>query len=223
MRFRNRVHAGELLAEKLARKLADIDGSSVTTNAIVLGLPRGGVPVAAAVAHILDLPLDVHLVRKLGVPDREEFAMGAISSGGIRILNNDAIEKLGISSATIENVTARERIELERRERLFRGDKPTLELDDRTVIIIDDGIATGASIMSAIKAINAANPSLLIVAVPVAPRSTVVRLAPTVDHFVILATPEPFGAVGMHYEDFTQTTDTEVQRYLGSSWTPQDR
>ncbi|MCL1593492.1 MAG: phosphoribosyltransferase [Actinomycetia bacterium] len=218
MRFRNRVHAGELLAERLTQKLAD--EWSETTDGVVLGLPRGGVPVAAMVARKLDLPLDVHLVRKLGVPGREEYAMGAISSGGIRILNDDAIEKLGINDATIENVTARERIELERRERLFRGEKPPLQLDDRTVIIVDDGIATGASMESAIEAIAAASPSFLVVAVPVAPRSTVMRLAPTVDLFMTLTTPEPFGAVGMHYEDFAQTTDDEVQRFLDS---PDDR
>ncbi|NHZ71215.1 MAG: phosphoribosyltransferase [Proteobacteria bacterium] len=218
MRFRNRVHAGELLAERLTQKLAD--EWSETTDGVVLGLPRGGVPVAAMVARKLDLPLDVHLVRKLGVPGREEYAMGAISSGGIRILNDDAIEKLGISDATIENVTARERIELERRERLFRGEKPPLQLDDRTVIIVDDGIATGASMISAIRSIRGQNPQAIIVAIPVAPRSTVVALEPMVDLVVVLATPEPFSAVGLHYVDFAQTSDAEVQRYLASPHDP---
>ncbi len=208
MQFRNRVHAGELLARRIEQEVGHLE------NGIVLGLPRGGVPVAAVVARRLDLPLDVYLVRKLGVPGHEEYAMGAIASGGIRVLNEDAVASLGIDAATIDAVARRELVELERRERAYRGDRPPLDLEARDVVLVDDGVATGASMRAAIEAVRAADPSSTTVAVPVAPRSTERELARLADRVVVVATPEPFYAVGWHYTDFTQTTDDEVRRLL---------
>ncbi|MCL1599363.1 MAG: phosphoribosyltransferase, partial [Actinomycetia bacterium] len=200
MQFRDRVHAGELLEELLRRELGDID------DGIVLGLPRGGVPVAAAVARRLGLPLDVYLVRKLGVPGHEEYAMGAIASGGVRVLNEDAVRSLGIDQATIDSVTERELVELERREIAYRGDRPALDLKGTNVILVDDGIATGASMRAAIEAVRAAEPASITVAVPVAPLSTCRTLTEIADRVVAVEMPDPFYAVGWHYIDFAQTT-----------------
>jgi len=206
--FRDRNHAGELLGELLSRILGDV------SNGIVLGLPRGGVPVAARVAERLHLPLDVYLVRKLGVPGHDEYAMGAIASGGVRVLNHDAISKLRISPETIDAVARRELVELERREMAYRGARPPLDVAGKNVIIVDDGIATGASMRAAIKAIHLAQPPSVTVAVPVAPPSTVAEMRKLADRVIALQTPELFYAVGMHYRDFTQTTDDEVRDLL---------
>lgn len=208
MQFRDRVHAGELLGELLAREVGELD------NGIVLGLPRGGVPVAAAVARRLGLPLDVYLVRKLGVPGHEEYAMGAIASGGVRVLNEEAVRTLGIDQATIDAVAERELVELQRREHIYRGDRPPLDLEGKEVILVDDGIATGASMRAAIEAVRSSHPASIIVAVPVTPISTGEALAGIADRVVALTTPDPFYAVGWHYNDFTQTTDDEVRRLL---------
>lgn len=208
MQFRDRVHAGELLGELLAREVGELD------NGIVLGLPRGGVPVAAAVARRLGLPLDVYLVRKLGVPGHEEYAMGAIASGGVRVLNEEAVRTLGIDQATIDAVAERELVELQRREHTYRGDRPPLDLEGKEVILVDDGIATGASMRAAIEAVRSSHPASIIVAVPVTPISTGEALAGIADRVVALTTPDPFYAVGWHYNDFTQTTDDEVRRLL---------
>jgi len=206
-RFRNRVHAGELLADVLdARRRID-DG-------IVLALPRGGVPVAARVARRLGIPLDVFIVRKLGLPGHSEYAMGAIASGGVIVINEDAVTRLGITQEAIDTVAERELQELERREVLYRGDRPPLDLASRDVIIVDDGIATGASMHAAIEAIKAHGPRSLLVAVPVAPLSAQSEFEGFVDAFISLSTPTPFQAVGLWYDDFTQTTDDEVRSLM---------
>jgi putative phosphoribosyl transferase len=210
MQFRDRIHAGELLGELLERELGPID------DGVVLGLPRGGVPVAAVVAERLGLPLDIYLVRKLGVPGHEEYAMGAIASGGVRVLNEDAVRNLGISEEAIDAVAERELVELRRRELTYRGDRPPLDLESRQVILVDDGVATGASMRAAIVAVRSADPASITVAVPVAPRSTRTEIADIADRVVTLSTPDPFYAVGWHYADFTQTTDDEVRRLLST-------
>ena len=210
MQFQDRNQAGKLLGELLARELDQID------DGIVLGLPRGGVPVAAEVAELLGLPLDIYLVRKLGVPGHEEYAMGAIASGGVRVLNEDAVRSLGIADETIDAITERELAELHRRERAYRGDRAPLDLVERHVILVDDGVATGASMRAAIEAVRSADPASLTVAVPVAPRSTTTEMADTADRVVVVTTPDPFYAVGWHYTDFTQTTDDEVCDLLAS-------
>lgn len=206
-RFRDRVHAGDLLADVLDSRRGIDDG-------IVLGLPRGGVPVAARVAERLDIPLDVFIVRKLGLPGRSEYAMGAIASGGVIVINEDAVARLGITQEAIDTVAERELQELERREVLYRGDRPPLDLASRDVILVDDGIATGASMHAAIEAIKAYGPRSLLVAVPVAPLSAQSEFEGFVDAFIALWTPTPFQAVGLWYVDFTQTTDDEVRSLM---------
>ena len=206
-RFRDRVHAGDLLADVLDARRGINDG-------IVLGLPRGGVPVAARVAERLDIPLDVFIVRKLGLPGRSEYAMGAIASGGVIVINEDAVARLGITQEAIDTVAERELQELERREVLYRGDRPPLDLASRDVILVDDGIATGASMHAAIEAIKAYGPRSLLVAVPVAPLSAQSEFEGFVDAFIALWTPTPFQAVGLWYVDFTQTTDDEVRSLM---------
>ena len=206
-RFRDRVHAGDLLADVLDARRGIDDG-------IVLGLPRGGVPVAARVAERLDIPLDVFIVRKLGLPGRSEYAMGAIASGGVIVINEDAVARLGITQEAIDTVAERELQELERREVLYRGDRPPLDLASRDVILVDDGIATGASMHAAIEAIKAYGPRSLLVAVPVAPLSAQSEFEGFVDAFIALWTPTPFQAVGLWYDDFTQTTDDEVRSLM---------
>lgn len=205
--FRDRVDAGKKLADELAR----YEGRS---DAIVLGLPRGGVVLAAAVAEALRVDLDVLLVRKLGVPGNEELAMGAIASGGVRVINRDVVLWLGIPDRVVEEVTAREMRELERRERAFRGDRPRPGLRGKTAVLVDDGIATGATMRAAVSALRASEPSRIVVAVPVAPPDACARLEEETDELVCLARVEPLGAVGSWYVDFPQVTDGEVRDLL---------
>jgi putative phosphoribosyl transferase len=205
-RFQDRAQAGRLLAEKLA-------GFSGRPDVIVLGLPRGGVPVAFEVALRLKAPLDVFLVRKLGVPGHEELAMGAIASGQICILNDDVIQSLGISTEVIEKAMARECRELEKRELAFRLGPP-LELRDKAIILVDDGLATGATMRAAVMAARERHPARIIVAVPVAAPDTHQQFEGHPDEFVCVQTPANFEGVGQWYEDFTQTSDGEVRALL---------
>jgi predicted phosphoribosyltransferase len=181
---------------------------------LVLALPRGGVPVAFEIASALAAPLDVFLVRKLGVPGQEELAMGAIASGGVRILDRDLIARLGVSAAEVAHVEAAERRELARRERAYRAGLPEFAAAGRTLILVDDGVATGSTLKAAIAALRRLSPKSIVVAVPVGPPSTCRELAALADGFVCLATPEPFSAVGAFYDDFRPTTDAEVQGLL---------
>ncbi len=183
---------------------------------IVLALPRGGVPVAFEIAHSLDLPLDVFIVRKLGVPGQEELAMGAIASGGATVLNAGVIADLAIPAALIEQVASRERLEVERRELAYRDGLPPLQVDGRTVILVDDGIATGASIRAAVRALQPRVREIF-VAVPVVSVSTCERLRSEVDQVVSAVTPRTYGSVGMYYHDFSQTTDEEVRQLLSQA------
>lgn len=183
-------------------------------DVIVLALPRGGVPVGAAVADALGVPLDVFLVRKLGVPGHEELAMGAIASGGVRVLNRDVIDDLGISDRVIETVTARETRELERRDRLYRDGRAPVAAGGRVVILVDDGLATGSTMRAAAAALRSQQPARLIVAVPAAPADTCAELRREADEVVCAVTPEPFYSVGVWYADFTQTSDEEVRALL---------
>jgi len=203
MRFRNRVDAGRSLATKLTAYANRHD-------VIVLALPRGGVPVGFEVAQALRAPLDVFLVRKLGVPGHPELAMGAIANGGVRVLSDDIIGHLAIPPDAVEEVTSRERIELERRDKMYRGNRPPAVLNDRTVILVDDGLATGATMEAAIRAVRQSEPRRVVVAAPVGAAETCERLATMADEVVCVATPEPFQAVGLWYEHFDQTSDDEV-------------
>jgi predicted phosphoribosyltransferase len=212
-RFRNRIDAGRQLAAALAKYANRPD-------VIVLGLPRGGIPVAAEVARALHVPLDVFVVRKLGVPGHEEYAMGAIASGGVRLLDRRTVAAAGLTPAQVESVTAAERAELERRERSYRGDRPFPELTRRTVILVDDGLATGASMRAAIEALRQERPARIVVAVPVAAPETCHAFRHVADEIVCAATPEPFYAVGRWYDDFSQTTDQEVHELLASARAP---
>jgi predicted phosphoribosyltransferase len=207
MRFQDRRDAGQQLARKLTAYADDADVQ-------VLALPRGGVPVAYEVALALHAPLDVFLVRKLGVPGQVELAMGAIASGGVRILNEDVVEALGIPEDVIDAVAAEEQQELARRECLYRGHKPPLDLRGRTVILIDDGLATGSTMRAAVAAVRQQHPARIVVAVPVAAPSTYEEFQAEVDEIVCVFTPEPFHAVGLWYESFSQTTDEEIQDLL---------
>jgi predicted phosphoribosyltransferase len=181
---------------------------------LVLALPRGGVPVAYEVATALNVPLDVFIVRKLGVPGHEELAMGAIASGGIRTLNESVIQQLDIPPKAIEAMAAREAEELRRREQLYRGDKPSPTISRRTVILVDDGLATGSTMKAAIAALRRQNPAKIIVAVPTAPADTCDELQREADEVICAVTPEPFYAVGLWYENFAQTTDAEVMELI---------
>ena len=205
--FADRVEAGHALAKALMHYHAG-------PNTIVIGLPRGGVVTAAAIAEDLDLPLDVLVVRKLGTPGREELAMGAIGPGGVRVLNEDVIAALAIDQFEIHLVEERERAELDRRERLYRGDQRPLAFAGKTVIVVDDGLATGSTLFAAIAVIRAANPARIVLAVPVAPIDTLERFRLVVDELVYVETPEPFLAVGYWYVDFAQVHDDEVVRTL---------
>jgi putative phosphoribosyl transferase len=207
MRFRDRVHAGRELAGLLAHYAHRPD-------VIVLGLPRGGMPVAAEVARALGVPFDVFLVRKLGVPGHEELAFGAIAQGGVQVLNNSLIADLDLPPSAVEHVAARERTELERRDELYRGGRPFPILHDRTVILIDDGLATGATMEAAVIALRRLDPARVVVAAPVGARETCDRLSGIGDEVVCAATPAPFDAVGLWYEDYSQTTDEEVRALL---------
>jgi putative phosphoribosyl transferase len=206
-RFRDRAHAGRLLAARLRRHAGRPD-------VVVLGLPRGGVPVAAEVAERLRVPLDVFLVRKLGVPGHEELAMGAIATGGVRVLNEAVLAAAGVSGEDVAAATAREREELRRRERAYRDDRPPPDLRGRTVVLVDDGLATGATMRAAAAAARRQQAACVIVAVPVAAPDTCRELRAEADEVVCLATPEPFYAVGLWYERFAPTTDDEVRRLL---------
>jgi predicted phosphoribosyltransferase len=205
--FPNRAEAGRLLAEKL-EKYAD------RNDVIVLGLPRGGVPVAYEVAKSLRAPLDVFIVRKLGVPGFEELAAGAIASGGVRVLNEDVLRALPNADEIIESVTAKETAELERREKSYRDDRPAPELHDRVVILVDDGLATGATMHAAVKALRQRDVARIVVAVPVGPPDTCREFEDEADETICATAPEFFQAVGQYYEDFSQTSDEEVRDLL---------
>lgn len=207
MIFDDRVDAGRKLAEKL-RAYANRD------NVVVLGIPRGGVPVAFVVAESLNAPLDVFLSRKLGVPGQEELAFGAVATGGVRVLDRELIEAVGVSKVEIEEITRKVRAELERRERIFRGDRPPLDVKGKVAILIDDGIATGSSMRAAINALRQHNPARIVVAIPVAPFSTCRRLESEVDELVCVDMPESFYAIGQFYADFSQVADDEVTRLI---------
>ncbi len=207
MIFINRQEAGRRLASRLTKYAGRPD-------VIVLGVPRGGVAVAFEVAKALHLPLDVFVLRKLGVPGHEELAFGAIGSGGVRVLNSNVVEELELSAQDIASVTRAERYELERRERLFRGNMPPLNVGERIVILVDDGIATGASVRAAIAALRQMEPKAVVIATPVAPQRTCNLLQPEVDELVCLEMPEPFYGVGQFYQDFTQVSDEEVTGLL---------
>jgi predicted phosphoribosyltransferase len=213
MRFRHRADAGR----ELARTLTEFAGRS---DVLVLGLPRGGVPVAAEVARHLAAPLDVFLVRKLGMPGHEEFALGAIAEGGVEVVNQDLVRDLGIPPAAVERVAVRERLELDRRDALYRGGRQRPEVRDRIVILIDDGLATGATMEAAIVALRSLAPARIVVAAPVGAKVTCERLRRLADDVRCLSTPEPFNAVGIWYDDFTQTTDDEVRKMLASRDVP---
>lgn len=207
MLFQNRVDAGKRLASLLRLYAHRPDVS-------VIALPRGGVPVAAEIARELNAPLDVLVVRKLGVPRSEEMAMGAITSGDFQYLNDDLIQRLNIPAEAISAVIQREQRELERREKAYRDDRPPLNLRDRTVILVDDGLATGATMRVAIKAVQQQQPKEFIVAVPVAAKEICQQLGTYVSHIICAETPQPFHAVGLWYQEFDQTSDKEVQTLL---------
>lgn len=204
--FKDRKEAGQILAHRLS--------SYAAQNVVVLGLPRGGVPVAFEVAKALKAPLDVYVVRKLGVPGHEELAMGAIASGDVRVLNKPVIDNLRISEEAIEAETRKEQEELKRREILYRGEKPLLDVSNRTVVLVDDGIATGSTIKAAIAALKKQKARRIVVAVPVAPASTIEELKTEVDEVICVSTPEFFYAISLWYDDFPQTTDEEVRELL---------
>lgn len=209
--LQNRAAAGRSLVEPLFKYAHRPD-------VIILALPRGGVPVAYEVAKALDVRLDLLLVRKLGVPARPEFAMGAIASGGIQVLNQDALQAHPIDQASFEAVVARETRELSRRERLYRGTRPPLQLKDQVVILIDDGLATGASMMAAVHAVRAQVPSRIVVAVPVAPLETVEALRGEVGEVICPLMPEWMISIGYWYTDFSQTSDEEVIELMQRAW-----
>ena len=210
MRFRDRTDAGR----RLAAKLADYAGRD---DVIVLALPRGGVPVGAEVANALGAPLDVFLVRKLGAPGREELAMGAIASGGVRVLNPDVVDQLQIPTKWIDVVAAREGEELARREAAYRDGRPAPDVRGKTVILVDDGLATGASMKAAVAALRDLGPARVVVAVPVGAPETCQELGALADEVVCAVTPDPFYAVGSWYADFEQTTDEEVRELLAAA------
>jgi putative phosphoribosyl transferase len=201
--FADRAEAGR----HLAAALGEFNGRA---DVLVLALPRGGVPVAFEVARALDVPLDVFIVRKLGVPGHEEFAMGAIATGGVQLVDDAVVRQLGLNDRDIQRVAAAERRELDRRARQYRGDRPLPDIASRTVILVDDGLATGSSMRVAVAALRQEHPSRIVVAVPIAPAETCDALRREADEVVCAVTPEPFHAVGVWYDDFRQTTDEEV-------------
>ena len=208
-KFSNRIQAGQMLAQHL-------QAYSNLEDVLVLALPRGGVPVAFEVAKILNAAMDVCIVRKLGVPGHKELAMGAIASENIIVLNRDIIDSLGIDQEKITQVVNQELRELKRRNQVYRGDKPAINVKNKTVIVIDDGIATGATMRVALTIIHQQQPTKIIVAVPVAPLNTCEELRLEVDDVVCLQCPEVMSAIGLWYEDFSQTTDNEVRALLGN-------
>src|SRR3989442_2004541 len=209
-RFRDRKHAGVELAAKLTAYAGD-------PSVVVLGLPRGGAPVAYEVARALHAPLDLFLVRKLGVPGHDELAMGAIASGGVVVLNDDVVRGFGIRPDDLRRVAEEEAGELMRRERAYRGGPP-LDVKGKVVILVDDGLATGSSMFAAISALRELNPLQIVIAVPAAPEPTCRQLKAIVDEVVCATTPSPFFAVGQSYYDFAQTTDDEVRELLRDTW-----
>jgi putative phosphoribosyl transferase len=208
--FRDRTEAGALLAAEVVRRL---DGKP-REQVVVLGLPRGGVPVAAAVARALDAPLDVIVVRKLGVPYQPELAMGAIGEDGARVLNEQVLSVTGIREKDLAEVERRERIELEGRARAYRGDRPPIDLAGKTAIVVDDGIATGSTVAAACQIARQRGAERVVVATPVAPPSSIRRLASVADDVIALLTPEDFFAIGEWYLDFSPTSDDEVRQLL---------
>jgi putative phosphoribosyl transferase len=207
MRFLDRVDAGRQLAEPLI-------GYAGRSDVVVLALPRGGVPVAYEVARELRVPLDVFLVRKLGVPGHPELAMGAIAEGGVEVLSDDLIHELRIPQKIVQQVAVRERIELDRRDAMYRGGRSFPAIRGRVVILVDDGLATGSTMQAAVTALRRLEPTRIVVAAPVGVRETCERMRRFADEVVCLTTPEPFQAVGLWYEEFTQTTDDEAKRLL---------
>lgn len=212
MIFANRDDAGRKLAEAVSSALGPADDGA---SRLVLGLPRGGVPVAGHVAAALDAELDVLVVRKLGAPGHEEFAMGAIASGGLEVLDQETVRRLGVEAAQLDRIVERERRELARREHRFRGDRPPLDVAGKTVLIIDDGIATGSTMEAAVRTVRNGAAERVIVAVPLAPRDTLQRLDALVDRTICLDVPDPFRAVGQGYASFPQVSDDEVAKLLG--------
>lgn len=209
-RFQDRREAGRVLAERLREFAQD-------RNVLVLALPRGGVPVGYEIARTLGLPLDVFIVRKLGVPGYEELAMGAIASGGVRVLNEEVVDRLGISDRQIEQAAAREQQEIERRELEYRGDVPPANVRGKKIILVDDGLATGATMRAAVEALAEAGATQIIVAVPVGSVEAVQRLAREADEVVCPLQPHDFAAVGQWYDDFSQTSDEEVRELMAES------
>jgi putative phosphoribosyl transferase len=205
--FRDRADAGKILAERIAE-------SAQSPGSLVLALPRGGVPVAFEVARKLRAELDIFLVRKLGLPGREELAIGAIASGGVRVLNEALVQELQLSRTLIDRITAREEVELQRREELYREGRTAVPVGGRTVILVDDGLATGASMKAAAQALRLQAPMRIVVAVPVAARDTCNELRGSVDEIICAYTPSPFTSVGGWYVNFAQTSDEEVRRLL---------
>lgn len=210
IQFENRIDAGQKLGDKLGY-LGNLP------RLLILGLPRGGVPVASQVATRLAAPLDVFVVRKLGVPGHEELAMGAVASGGVQVLNSEVVITLRIPPAVIDQVAVKELRELGRRERIYRGHRPFPDLRHANVVLVDDGVATGSTMLAAVRAIRKMQPDLLVVAAPVMAQDAAATLAREADACVTLAIPEPFGGVGMWYADFSQTTDAEVIQLLEAS------
>lgn len=206
-RFRDRTEAGQILASRLT-------AYAHRPDVLVLALPRGGVVVAFEVAKALHVPLDVLIIRKLGVPGYEELAMGAIASGGVRVLNDEVVRMLVLSTEVINKVTVQEQHELERREHLYRGDRPASDVQGRTIILVDDGIATGATMRAAIATVRKRQPARIVVAVPVAASATCEALETQVDELICIIRPEEFYSVGFWYEHFAQTTDKEVRDLL---------
>lgn len=215
-KFENRADAGQALAKVLSFY-------KDKPNVVILALPRGGVPVAYEVATALSLPLDVWLVRKLGIPGHEEFAMGAIAEGGVRYLNTAQISQLQISEEQFDTVLKKEEAELARRSQLYRGDRKPADLKNKTVILIDDGMATGSSMHAAIESLSRTEAARIVVAVPVGARATCLELDRIVDDMICLITPEPFFGVGQWYTDFTQTSDQEVRSLLTRANTPDNK
>jgi predicted phosphoribosyltransferase len=206
-RFADRVEAGRALGESLA-------GYAGRVDVIVLALPRGGVPVGREVARALGAPLDVLIVRKLGLPGQEELAMGALASGGTRVLNEELVQQLGIEEAVIDRVAAREAVELQRREQLYRGGRPPPDVAGRIAVLVDDGLATGSTMLAAVRALRSGGPTRIVVAVPTAPPQTCAALERVADEVVCLMQPYPFYAVGLSYEDFSEVVDADVRRLL---------
>ena len=214
-RFKNRAHAGRLLAMALGAG----GGKAVHgPDALVLGLPRGGVPVAFAVAMACGLELDILLVRKLGMPGQPEYAIGAVGSGGVRILQQGVPGLMGVTQEQVEAIATRELAEIDRRGRLYRGDRPEPACAGRDVILVDDGIATGSTMLAAVQVARGRGAARVVVAVPVAPPDTLAALEPLVDELVCLAAPPRFRAVSQWYDSFDQTSDEEVQDLLAMAW-----